>query len=218
MTNNFDAERVRKRITDTLIAVSNTDPETLAVYRKLFKKGVPLGKRSWYAAYVLMRQDASLSARSGRDHPRHEKTILSDEESVRLFFGAGRTRRIFPREILGLIISKSRANREDIGYIRILDNYSFVQVRSSVAQDIIDALNGRLFRGRPLTVNFARNRQEDESQAWNGESTTALEEEQGLEEVLEDDEDNMLAGDSAVEESVESLPEEILPEESIEDA
>jgi RNA recognition motif-containing protein len=42
-----------------------------------------------------------------------------------------------------------------------LDNYSFIQVRTTVADTIIEALNGKSFRGRTLAVNYARNRKED---------------------------------------------------------
>jgi hypothetical protein len=80
----------------------------------------------------------------------------------------GRSRRVIPREILGLIISKTSVSKDDIGAIRILDNYSFVQVRATVAELIIEALNGRIFRGRPLSVNYARTRK-DEPDAGNGD-------------------------------------------------
>jgi hypothetical protein len=97
------------------------------------------------------------------DTPRNEipRPPLPEEESRRLFISIGRNRRVFPREILGLINAKTSISRDDIGAIRILDNYSFVQVRSSVADEIIEALNGKPFRGRVLTVNYARARRED---------------------------------------------------------
>jgi hypothetical protein len=56
------------------------------------------------------------------------------------------------------MLSKTSAAREDIGAIRILDNYSFVQVRTEAADKIIAALNGQVFRGRTLTVDHARAR------------------------------------------------------------
>jgi len=93
---------------------------------------------------------------------------LADEESRRLFFSVGRSRRVFPREILGLINSKTAIPKEDIGAIRILDNYSFVQVRDTVAEQIIEALNGMSFRGRPLTVNYAKSRKDEENSAADG--------------------------------------------------
>jgi hypothetical protein len=89
------------------------------------------------------------------------RPFLAEEESRRLFISIGRNRRVFPREILGLIITRAQAAREDIGTIRILDSYSFVQVRDSAADAIIEALNGTMFRGRPITVNYARLKREE---------------------------------------------------------
>jgi hypothetical protein len=59
-------------------------------------------------------------------------------------------------------MSKTAAAREDIGVIRILDNYSFVQVRDKRADEIIKALNGIRFRGRTLTVNYAKPKTSEE--------------------------------------------------------
>ena len=88
-------------------------------------------------------------------------TALPDDESVRLFISVGRNRRIYPREILGLICTKTAVSKDDIGLINILNNYSFVQVRTSAAEEIIAALNGINFRGRTLAVNYAKARKDD---------------------------------------------------------
>jgi len=85
---------------------------------------------------------------------------LAEEDSRWLFFSAGRSRRISPREILGLINTKTALPKEDIGAIRILDHYSFVQVRDTAAEKIIDAMNGYVFRGRALAINYAKSRGE----------------------------------------------------------
>jgi hypothetical protein len=89
------------------------------------------------------------------------RPFLTEEESRRLFISIGRNRHVFPREILGLITTRAQVTREDIGMIRILDSYSFVQVRDTVADTIIEALNGTMFRGRPITANYARVRREE---------------------------------------------------------
>jgi hypothetical protein len=82
--------------------------------------------------------------------------VIPEEESKRLFISIGKNRRLFPREVITLIMSRTQTTREDIGVIRILDNYSFVQVRDNRAEEIIAALNGVKFRGRTLAVNFAK--------------------------------------------------------------
>lgn len=89
------------------------------------------------------------------------RKALPEEGSVRLFISIGRGRRVFPREILGLIASKTSVSKDDIGAIRIFDNYSFIQVRTTAADEIIETLNGKTFRGRSLVVNYARTRKDD---------------------------------------------------------
>ena len=170
MTPEFDKEKTKQIISLVLEKIkTEADLQALDEYRRLFKKETSLFNRSLVSAYLLMLCDQEktlrlkdyrkLPASPGNDataRPDTQRYPLSEEESTRLFFSVGRSRRVFPREILGIINSKTSIPREDIGAIRILDNYSFVQVRDSAAEKIIQALNGMNFRGRPLTVNYAK--------------------------------------------------------------
>ncbi|MDR1388379.1 MAG: DbpA RNA binding domain-containing protein [Treponema sp.] len=175
----MNEENVRKRIQQLLEEIqSKADPALLNQYRSIFRKEVSFFRRSYMAAYLLLlAEDAPASTGRGfRDFrkPRFEKTdhspvradrdegprYLPEDQSVRLFFSIGRNRKVFPREILGLILSRTDAKRDDIGMIRILDNYSFVQVRTEAAERIIAALNTQAFRGRTLTIDYARTRAE----------------------------------------------------------
>jgi hypothetical protein len=185
MSSEFDREKTRKKIGLVLENIkSKADPRLLAEYRKLFKQEVSFFRRSWAAAYLLMLYDGDERSRRSaagpeRRAPSRRKSAgfsgqaeevkqarpvepLPEEEARQLFINIGRSRRVFPREILGLIYSKASVSREDIGSIRILDNYSFVQVRDTVADTIIEALDGKNFRGRILTVNYARSRRDDD--------------------------------------------------------
>ena len=167
---------------------TEADPALLDQYLRLFRKEVSFFNRSKAAAYLLMQMQMQMHSDQGKgprsagrgDFSRRNDTAaaktkaekrpanagdgdaqrypLAEEDSIRLFFSMGRNRRVFPREILGLINTKTAIPKEDIGAIRILDNYSFVQVRDTVAEQIIEALNGMSFRGRPLTVNYAETR------------------------------------------------------------
>ena len=111
------------------------------------------------------RRDREDKREEGRDRTRAETPSFSEEESARLFVSIGRNRRVFARDILALINARAGVDRDDVGTIRILDNYSFIQVRTSAADAIIGALNGQPFRGRTLTVNYARGRGEGEDPA-----------------------------------------------------
>jgi RNA recognition motif-containing protein len=165
-----DREKASKNLKNILEKINtDADPELLSEYRKLFKKEVSLFRRSWAAAWLLMYYDKkefpNIKTLAEKKPVKKENTEqvstetdtnLSEEESKNLFFSIGKNRHLFPREVIMFICSKTSVPREDIGSIRILDNYSFVQVRDTRADEIIEALNGLKFRGRTLTVNFAK--------------------------------------------------------------
>jgi hypothetical protein len=180
MSFQFDSVRLKKRIAEALEKTyTQADPKLLSQYRSIFKKEVSFFRRSYFTAYLLMEMDqggdgkfSSLREKNPRKFQKpgqerdegtrqESRKILPEEDSVRLFVGIGRGRRVFPREILGLIASKTSVSRDDIGAIRIFDNYSFVQVKTDSADEIIEALNGKPYRGRSLVVNYARNRKDE---------------------------------------------------------
>jgi len=157
----------------------DTDIFKLKEYHKIYRKKVSLFKRSWAAAWLFMyydQKETPIAARqaemrsaapskpnTGAKAPVSEgrpsspvEVVLPEEEAKKLFISIGKNRRLFPREIITLIMSKTSVAREDVGVIKILDNYSFVQVRDTRADEIIKALNGIRFRGRTLTVNYAK--------------------------------------------------------------
>jgi len=163
----IDKKKAKETIALVLDKIrTDADPLLLYEYTSLFKKEVSLLHRSKAAAYLLMLCDQGKNLRFVRREEDPPRYPLAEEESKRLFFSVGRSRRVFPREILGLINAKTAIPREDVGAIRILDNYSFVQVRDTAAEKIIEALNGTIFRGRPLTVNYAKSRKENEDETY----------------------------------------------------
>ncbi len=117
--------------------------------------------------------------RSRRDESRHDaKAEGSDAESrhephprveidpalaTTIFIGIGRNRRVFPRDLVGLLIGAAGLDRERIGDIRVLANYSFVQLFTEDADKAINALNGYDYRGRKLSVSYSRQKEEGDS-------------------------------------------------------
>ena len=181
----FDKEKAKRNLETILEKIYNdSDILTLKEYHKLYKKEISLFRRSWAAAWLFMYYDKhetpsmrpnytksaakNLSSKNSSSLTEDKTTAvieLPEEKSKRLFISIGKNRRLFPREVITLIMTKAAVAREDIGVIRILDNYSFVQVRDTRADDIIAALNGLRFRGRTLAVNYAKPKTEADSQA-----------------------------------------------------
>ena len=159
----MDREKAKRNLNEILEKMrSDTDISIIHQYHKLYKKEVSFFKRSWAAAWLFMYYDQKEIPNAGEVCGNEEKPaseyILSEEESKRLFISIGKNRRLFPKEIITLFMSKTSCAREDIGAIRILDNYSFVQVRDTKADEIIQTLTGHKFRGRTLTVNYAKSK------------------------------------------------------------
>ena len=162
MASRPDREKIKDKLASILEKIhGEVDPAVLNEYRKIIKKEVSFFRRSWVAAWLLMAYDNGLT---GAQFPRPESCPLTGEESKRLFFNIGKNRRVYPREISALIMGKASVSRDDIGAIRILENYSFVEVRNTKARQVIDALDGLMFRGRTLIVNYAKTKKEESGQ------------------------------------------------------
>ena len=156
------------------------DPVELKEYRALFKKHVPFNLRGYVTAYMVKelaragaRPDRNADARRAEQRrrsrresepadaaPRAGKPRREAEPAVgglrRLFVSIGRNRRVQPDDLAALISDSVAVDRSDLGKIKVLDSYSFVEVPEAVAQDTISALSGTSFKGRRITVDFAR--------------------------------------------------------------
>jgi hypothetical protein len=182
------------------------DPVVLTEYKKIFKKVVPLTLRSYVAAYLAKnacggasgfrhrpRRD-KFSSRDRRHHEDFSRNAIEGENAVRqkaprivideadattIFIGIGRNRHVFPRDLVGLIAQVVQIERERIGSIKVLDNYSFVQLYKDDADKVINVLNGYDYRGRKLVVSFSRKRDEVEGEKFDddGYSSESIENE-----------------------------------------
>ena len=172
-----DEEQLISSLKDLIEAIKTQEnPEELNLYRRIFKKAVPLTMRSYVAAYLIKQAGIGGSRIYKKDNrnglgkgtfkqnsarPSRPKVILAEEESTSLFIGVGRNRGIFPKDIITLLIQGAGISREHIGDIRILDNYCFVQVMQDEAETIIEKLNNSYYRGKNLTVSHSRRPEDD---------------------------------------------------------
>ena len=106
------------------------DPQILNQYRSVIRKSVPFTLRSYFTAYLF-------------------KQTLA---------GSKKNRKVFPHDLIQLCTDRLKAQRSQIHDIKILDNYSFVEVDASLGEAAIKELSGIEFKGRKLAVNYARKR------------------------------------------------------------
>jgi ATP-dependent RNA helicase DeaD len=129
------------------------DPEVLNHYRSIVRKNVPLTLRSYFTAYMLKQSLAG------------EKRKKKSSKLTKLFLSMGKNRRVFPRDLIQLFMDRLKAERSQIHDIKVLDNYSFVEIDSSLAERAIKELSGIEFKGRNLAVNYARKREDKRERA-----------------------------------------------------
>ena len=170
---------------------SEEDPVELNQYRKLYKKNVPLALRMYVAAYLAKnaagedrggrRNRRDDNRTRGRNQERTQRESRAEREpreprepaaprvqidealATTIFISIGRNRKVFPRDLIGLIVQNANIERERIGDIRVLDNYSFVQLYTDDCPAVIAALNEFEYRGRKLTVSYSRKKTDEEA-------------------------------------------------------
>jgi ATP-dependent RNA helicase DeaD len=75
---------------------------------------------------------------------------------TRIFIGLGRQNGLRPADVVGTIASKSRLTGKAIGTIDILDRSTFVEVPSSEAENVMEALRRTKLRGHKVVVDIAK--------------------------------------------------------------
>ncbi len=107
--------------------------------------------------------DSAAPLATTEERPRHPRVEIPEGEGTSIFISIGKNRRVYPRDLVGLLIGAAGIDRECIGDIKVLANYSFVQLYTKDAQTAIDKLNGYDYRGRKLAVSYSRQKTDDEN-------------------------------------------------------
>jgi ATP-dependent RNA helicase DeaD len=140
------SDTIRENIRQILKAIKEEEnPDVLDKYKKIVKKEVPLFLRSYFTAYLVKN-----SITGGGEKPQYKT----------LFVSVGKNRKVYPRDLARLFSAALDLDSSDIGNIKILDNYSFIDIPLDRAKEAIDKLNGNEYRGRKLTVNYARKKED----------------------------------------------------------
>jgi RNA recognition motif-containing protein len=124
------------------------DPDLLNTYKKLIKKTVPITLRAYLAAYLFKKAVEGESPEP-----------LAGGDMQTIFVSIGKNKKVFPRDLSRLFRKSLDLQPRDIGNIKVLDNYSFVDIPQSQAQRAIEIMDGIEFRGKNITVNFARKKE-----------------------------------------------------------
>lgn len=99
---------------------------------------------------------------SNAEHAERAPRVQIDPSlATTIFISVGRNRRVFPRDLVGLLVSVAGLERDRIGDIRVLANYSFIQLFTEDCEKVIKALNDYDYRGRKLSVSYSRQKEDE---------------------------------------------------------
>jgi hypothetical protein len=86
----------------------------------------------------------------------------AEGQFTQLFISIGRNRRVYARDLTELFTEKLQLQAGDIGGVRVFEKYSFVDIVPGKAGDAIALLSGSELKGRTITVNYAKKKEEKE--------------------------------------------------------
>ena len=111
------------------------------------RSGDRFGDRNWERGTDRhgRTQNGKSRAQSGKKRP----------HMVRLFFTVGAKMQVAPRDLVGAIAGESGIPGHSIGTIEIHDRFSFVEVPTELADDVMNVMNGSQIRGFRVAVEKA---------------------------------------------------------------
>ncbi len=145
--NMSDNERIKETIDEIISRLKGVEsPDILNHYRRVFRKHVPFNLRGYVSAYLL------------KEHLGKQGVVSDggDGGTKTLFVSIGKNRKVYPRDLSRLFADALGIDQSQIGGVKILESYSFIDVPEAYAEKAIEALNDTDFRGRKIAVNHAR--------------------------------------------------------------
>ncbi len=105
--------------------------------------------------------DEAKERKKDRDKGRDKKKAVakkSRNKMVRLYLNVGYKQKVMPQRIIGMINDFTRNRDIEVGKIDINDNFTHLEVSEQHVWEVVDALEGRIIRGKMLVVEPAEPR------------------------------------------------------------
>jgi ATP-dependent RNA helicase DeaD len=89
--------------------------------------------------------------------PRHTKPQDRDGVPyVKLVLGAGRGGGLEPADVVGAVVDNTHLENADVRNVRVLERFSFVEVPSERAAEVVEKVSGQKIRGTELKLEVAK--------------------------------------------------------------
>lgn len=90
-----------------------------------------------------------------RQGKRRGKRLKAEDGKVKLFITVGKKDDIKVKDIIGSIVANTFISGDDIGKVNLMDNFSFAEVSSDVADDILNRMKGKQIKGKDVNIEIA---------------------------------------------------------------
>lgn len=154
----IDSNRFQfSEVYNELIEFNGIEKVTKALFTMFVNKTVKKAEKE--SSDFENRQENRSNRRDRNDRFKKDsgKPITVSEGNVKLFVNIGKLDKIEKKDIIDLLSNKANIKKEEIGKVKILDKFSFVEVPSNKAEKIISELDGKHLNGRHLGVEIAKN-------------------------------------------------------------
>ena len=86
-----------------------------------------------------------------------EDACFDDEGNIKLFLNLGKKDNIMVKDIVGGITGNTGMSGNDIGNIKLLENFSFVSIPEKYVKEVMKKMNGNKIKGKDVNFEIARN-------------------------------------------------------------
>jgi len=83
--------------------------------------------------------------------------MSDDRGNIKLFINLGKLDDIKAKDIVGSISGNTAISGEEIGKIKVLDKFSFVEIPNSYVEDVLNGMSGKQIKGKDVSVEVANN-------------------------------------------------------------
>lgn len=90
----------------------------------------------------------------GKGNKKNPRSHVAEEGFARLFINLGKKDYLFPKDLIELLNKHTRGHIV-LGRIDLMQNFSFFEVEEGHAQEVVDALSGRTYKGRQVSVELS---------------------------------------------------------------
>jgi len=85
----------------------------------------------------------------------YKEFVEPNTDKVKLFFNLGKKDKIMAKDIIGSLSANIGIFGSEIGKIKILDKFSFVEVPFQYVDEIIKGMEGKQIKGRDVKIEVA---------------------------------------------------------------